>query len=156
MFNRVVVCGLKARDVTARGKAPGQRAQTDSSALQGRDMGGAEVGAAFQALGDLGDSATRPFRPGCHMTGLRPGKRGQTNAAKLQIIEEFQEYDPGGQWQPVEIAIETLVLALDVARGSEQCAQGSGGGGLSWCGFGNRLSIEKLDQSIIESARRLA
>ena len=46
----------------------------------------------------------------------------------LEVIEKLQEHDPGQQRQAVEVAIEALVLAHDVARRLEQAAQGLGGG----------------------------
>ena len=50
-------------------------------------------------------------------------------ALKLQVIEELQEHDPGEHWQTVEVAIEALVLAHDVARGFQERTEGLGGSG---------------------------
>ena len=52
-------------------------------------------------------------------------------ALKLQVIEELQKHDPRQQRQPIQIAIQPLVLSHDVPRGLEQRAEGLGGGGLS-------------------------
>ena len=41
-------------------------------------------------------------------------------ALLLQVVEELQEHDPGEHRQPVEVAVEPLVLAHDVARGLER------------------------------------
>ena len=41
-------------------------------------------------------------------------------ALKLQIIEELEEHDPSEHRQPVEVAIQPLVLAHDVARGFQE------------------------------------
>ena len=72
MIGPALLEGLKARNMTAWGKAPGNLPQTNPSALKGRDMGGAMFVSAFQALGDFRERITRPFWPGYHMTGLRP------------------------------------------------------------------------------------
>jgi hypothetical protein len=45
--------------------------RTNPFALKGRDMGGADVVSAFQALGDSVEHVSRPFRPGYLVTGLR-------------------------------------------------------------------------------------
>ena len=41
-------------------------------------------------------------------------------ALLFQVVEEFEEHDPGEKRQTVEVAIQPLVLAHDVARGLEK------------------------------------
>ena len=48
------------------------------------------------------------------------GELGLALALKFQVIEEFQEHDPGEHRQPVKVAIQPLVLAHDVARGLDK------------------------------------
>ena len=62
----------------------------------------------------------------------------------LQIVEELQEHDPGEHRQTVEVAIESFVLAHDVARRLDQAAEllGSGYRGL-------RFHISDLRHGII-------
>jgi len=57
---------------------------------------------------------------------------GFTLALQLQIVEKFQEHDPGQERPTVEVAVQPLVLAHDVAGGFEQRAEGLGGGGESF------------------------
>ena len=61
-------------------------------------------------------------------------------ALQLQVIEELQEHDPGEQRQPVEVAVQPLVLAHDVAGGLEEAAEG-------WAvvaAGGRRLSVRAI------------
>ena len=51
------------------------------------------------------------------------GELGVGFADLLQIVEKLQEHDPSQHGQAVEIAIEPLVLAHDVARGLDQRTQ---------------------------------
>ena len=44
-------------------------------------------------------------------------------ALQLQVVEELQEHDPGEHRQPVEVAVQPLVLAHDVARGLDEAAK---------------------------------
>ena len=46
----------------------------------------------------------------------------------LHVVEELQEHDPGEHRQAVEVAVQPLVLAHDVARGLDQAAELLGGG----------------------------
>ena len=55
-------------------------------------------------------------------------------ALEFQIVEELEKHDPGEHRQAVEVAVEALVLAHDVAGGLEQAAEGLGGG-LGLVGF---------------------
>ena len=57
-----------------------------------------------------------------------PGERRLLLALLLQVVEELQEHDPGEQRQAVEVAVQPLVLAHDVARGLEEAAERLGGG----------------------------
>jgi hypothetical protein len=54
---------------------------------------------------------------------LLPRKRGLLLALGLQVVEEFEEHNPRQKRQPVEIAVEPLVLAHDVACRFEQAAE---------------------------------
>src|SRR5271165_6190923 len=45
---------------------------------------------------------------------------------QFQIIKKFQEHDPGEQRQPVEIAIEALILAHDIACRLDHTPEGLG------------------------------
>ncbi len=45
------------------------------------------------------------------------------------IVEELEEHDPGEHRQAVEVAVEPLVLAHDVARGLDDAAEALRGGG---------------------------
>ena len=60
---------------------------------------------------------------------LFPGELGLALALNFQVVEKFQEHDPGEHRQPVKVAIQPLVLAHDVARGFQERAEGLGGGG---------------------------
>ena len=46
----------------------------------------------------------------------------------LVVVEKLEEHDPGEHGQAVEVAVEALVLAHDVARGFDEAAQLLGGG----------------------------
>lgn len=48
---------------------------------------------------------------------LFPGELGLALALNFQVVQKFQEHDPGEHRQPVKVAIEPLVFAHDVARG---------------------------------------
>ena len=48
----------------------------------------------------------------------------------FHVVEELEEHDPGEHRQAIEVAVEALVLAHDVARGLEQAAEGLGSGGI--------------------------
>ena len=68
--------------------------------------------------------------------------RGELRLAltlKFQVIEELQEHDPSKHRQTVEVAIEPLVLAHDVARGFQERSGGLSGGGLR--GFNHKLKV---------------
>jgi hypothetical protein len=54
---------------------------------------------------------------------LSPGELGFALALNFQVIQEFQEHDPSEHRQAVEVAIQPLVLAHDVARGFQECAE---------------------------------
>ena len=51
----------------------------------------------------------------------------------FHVIQELQEHDPGEHGQAVEVAVQALVLAHDVAAGLDEAPEllGGGGGGLS-------------------------
>jgi hypothetical protein len=51
------------------------------------------------------------------------GHGGFVLALALQIVEEFQEHDPGQHRQAVKVAVEPLVLAHDIARRLQQAAK---------------------------------
>ncbi len=76
--NHVASAGLKARNRTAWGEAPGNRPKPNPSALKGRDIRGADFGSALQAwrkpLGHVTWASARRTRssPGCHLADLRP------------------------------------------------------------------------------------
>jgi len=59
-----------------------------------------------------------------------PRESGLATSLNFQVVQKFQEHDPGGHRQPVKAAIEALVLAHDVARGFQEGAERLGGGGL--------------------------
>jgi hypothetical protein len=44
------------------------------------------------------------------------------------VVEELEEHDPGEHRQAVEVAVEALVLAHDVAGRLDEAAQTLGGG----------------------------
>ena len=46
--------------------------------------------------------------------------------ALLQVVEELQEHDPGEHGQPVQVAVEPLVLPHDVAGRLDEAAQAAG------------------------------
>ena len=52
----------------------------------------------------------------------------------LHVVQELQEHDPGEHRQAVEVAVEALVLAHDVAAGLDEAAELLGGG-LGGCRF---------------------
>ncbi len=58
----------------------------------------------------------------------RNAMRALTEAV-TKVVEEFKEHDPGEHRQAIEVTVEALVLAHDVARGFEQRSQRLGGGG---------------------------
>ena len=41
----------------------------------------------------------------------------------LRVIEKFQEHDPGEHGEPVEVAVQSLVFAHDIAAGFDQAAE---------------------------------
>ena len=88
------------------------------------------------------------------MAGLNflPASVASSSRCMLQVVEELEEHDPGEQRQPVEIAIEPLVLAHDVARGLEQTAEGLGGGGV----FQDRNGYVSAEPSILRSLPTVA
>jgi len=45
----------------------------------------------------------------------------------LQVVEELEEHDPRQHRQPIEVAVQTLVLAHDVARRLDEAAELLGG-----------------------------
>jgi len=58
--------------------------------------------------------------------------RNQTGflfALQFEIIQKLEEHDPSEQRQAVQVSIEPLVLAHDVARRFDQSAEGLNGGG---------------------------
>jgi hypothetical protein len=57
------------------------------------------------------------------------------------VIEEFQEHDPGEHGQPIEVAIEALVLSHDVPGRLDEAAQalGASEGGEILCFFRHRV-----------------
>ena len=65
---------------------------------------------------------------------LLAGERGLLLALQLQVVEELEKHDPGEHGQAVEVAVEALVLAHDVAGGLDEAAEGLGGG-LGLVGF---------------------
>jgi len=77
-LNQLAAEGLKARDVTAWGEAPGARANSTLPALQGRHVPRHETVPAFQASGEFSGHVTwasardARFSPGYNRTGLRP------------------------------------------------------------------------------------
>ena len=76
---------------------------------------------------------------------LIAGELGCGLALDFEIVEELEEHDPGQHRQAVEVAVEALVLAHDVARGFEERAEGLRGGGgdfgLLGSGHGDQLSL---------------
>src|ERR1039458_9413220 len=52
-----------------------------------------------------------------------PDELGLVLALKFQVMEVFQEHNPSEHRQAVEVAIEPLVLAHDVARGLQGCTE---------------------------------
>ena len=70
----------------------------------------------------------RPIAPAVGRLDGRPellaGELRLLLALLLEVVEELEEHDPGEQRQPVEVAVQPLVLAHDVARGLEQAAEG--------------------------------
>jgi hypothetical protein len=60
--------------------------------------------------------------------GIR--RLGLVLALNFEIVEKFLEHDPGEHREAVEVAVETLVFAHDVARGLQEGAEALGGGGL--------------------------
>ena len=46
----------------------------------------------------------------------------------LHVVQELQEHDPGEHGQPVQVAVEALVLAHDVPGRFDDAGQGLGGG----------------------------
>ena len=60
---------------------------------------------------------------------LFAGELGLALALDFEVVEEFQEHDPCEHRQAVEVAVEALILAHDVARGLEEGAAGLDGGG---------------------------
>src|SRR5215467_14304801 len=55
----------------------------------------------------------------------------------------LQEHDPGKQWQPVEISVEPLVLAHDIARGLQQTPER-----LRGC-FLDDLELEREEEALL-------
>ncbi len=47
---------------------------------------------------------------------------------KFQLIEEFQEHDPGEHRQAVQITVQTFVFPHDVPCGLEKCSERLRGG----------------------------
>ena len=62
-----------------------------------------------------------------------PASAASVLADLLQVVEELQEHDPGEHRQAVEVAVQALVLAHDVAAGLDEAAEplGRGTGGCS-------------------------
>ena len=120
--------------VVAVGAGEGAQVAEQAGALFAVGAGGflvVDEGEQFVAgdavgLGGPVAPAVRRFDGGLE---LLPGELGLALALEFQIIEEFQEHDPGEHRQAVEVAVEALVLAHDVARGLEESAEGLGGGG---------------------------
>ena len=52
-----------------------------------------------------------------------PASAASSSRCCFKIVEKLEKHDPGQQRQPVEVAVETLVLAHDVARGLYETAQ---------------------------------
>ncbi len=73
------------------------------------------------------------------------GELGFGLALDFEIVEELEEHDPGQHRQAVEVAVEALVLAHDVARGFQEGAEGLRGGGgdfgLLGSGHGDQASL---------------
>ena len=44
----------------------------------------------------------------------------------LQVVQELEEHDPGEHRQAVEVAVQPLVLAHDVAGGLDEAAEATG------------------------------
>ena len=59
-------------------------------------------------IGDPIAPAVGRFDPGLEFS---PGELGVLLALKFQVIDELQEHDPSEHRQPVEVAIEAIVLA---------------------------------------------
>ena len=57
---------------------------------------------------------------------LLAGKRCLLFPLQFQVIQELEKHDPGEQRQPVEVTVQPLVLAHDVARGLEKAPEGLG------------------------------
>ena len=70
----------------------------------------------------------------------------------LHVVEELQEHDPGEHRQPVEVAVQSLVLPHDVAAGLDDAAQLLGGG--LWS-FGFRFACGSLVCLGYEAYRRV-
>lgn len=55
----------------------------------------------------------------------------------FQVMQEFEERDPGEYWRAAEVAIAAaIVLARDFARGIEQMSEGPG----FCCGLDKRFA----------------
>jgi hypothetical protein len=51
------------------------------------------------------------------------GEPGLALALKFQVIEKFQEHDPGKHWQPVQVPVQTFILPHNIPGGLEQCSE---------------------------------
>src|SRR5439155_19280211 len=73
-------------------------------------------------------------------TEFLAGQFGLSLALEFQIVQELEEHDPGEQRQPVEVAVQALVLAHDVARGLNETAKLLSCGQWRTCFGGSRTS----------------
>lgn len=69
-----------------------------------------------------------PIRPLDRRMKLLPRQLRLPLPLDLQIIQKLQEHDPRQHRQAIEVAVETLVLAHDVARRFQERAEGLRGG----------------------------
>lgn len=69
------------------------------------------------AIGRFDDAAVFP-----------PGQFGALCFDALQVVQEFQEHDPGQHRQAVEVAVQPFVLAHDSARGLDDAVEPLRGG----------------------------
>ena len=123
MIGPALLEGLKARDMTAWGEAPGPFPRMRSSALKGRGrMGGASFVSAFQALGDFRERINRPFWPGYHMTGLRPS---DSKARFLQFSFEGAVKEGGRLGSQRRGGLAYLCGRSLIANSAPQCENGA-------------------------------
>ena len=64
-----------------------------------------------------------------------PGQFGALFLNTLQVVQELEKHDPGQHGQAVQVAVQALVLAHDLARRLDDAVEALGRGEWFGCGF---------------------